>query len=241
MKRTTEHGWKRGGWLFGVVSPLLCIALDPGLFKSGKLGQAWFPSSGSFFYAAVLTSITALGGVLARDHTPHFCRGILLFGALLASAISALVAPLAILLLVSGVAAFLNGDLEPFVALIPFGFTPVATAVIFWRYFLRAEKPDTVSTSLISLAGTAFALLLPVSINIAAGSAASSCMKRVVAAPVEASASDVRCLQRLAFTTDFSPFVRAYWDAGAAGQAELRAVYGQITGRDLERDAVLAD
>ena len=241
MWRVSERAWKRNGWLFGVVSPLLCIALDPGLFKAGKSDQAWFPSIASFFYAATLTSMIALGIALVRDHISPFCRGILLFGAVLASAMSLILVPFAVILLMSGVMAILGGNLEPFVALVPFGFSPVATAVVYWRYFLRAKKPQTVSASVGSLLGTAFAFLFPVGINLGAGAATSPCMERVVGAPREASASDVRCLQRLAFTTDFAPFVRAYGNTDSTRQAELREVYLAITGRDLERDAVLSD
>ncbi len=241
MRQITEEGWKRSGWLFGVISPVLCIVLDPGLFKSSSLDQPWFPSATGFFYSATLVSMAALGIALVRPHTPPLCRGILLFAALLASAMSLLLVPFAALLLVSGAVTVLEGRPQPFIALVPFGFIPVATATVYWRFFLCAEKPDTVAKSVLSLVGTALAFLLPVGVSIGAGAAASPCMVRVLGAPTEASASDLSCLQRLAFTTDFSPFVRAYWSADPAGQEGLRKVYAEITGRDLERDAILSD
>ena len=218
----------------------MCLFLDPGLFRTSGFTIGMLQSIALFSYGVVAMSMLALVHALVVGMSPPILRGMLFGGALFASAIALVVVPISLLLLAAGIMAALNGELEPTLAFGPAGLTAAGTAVVYWRYFVVANKPTKGSSVVASLVGTAAILVAPAAANVSVRSVAARCMSRVMAAPGGASESDVRCLRRLAFTTDLAPFGFAYERAEAGDQVALAKVYFEITGRDLARDSILS-
>ncbi|MFL6373553.1 MAG: hypothetical protein ACJ73D_02690 [Pyrinomonadaceae bacterium] len=116
-------------WTFGVVMPLVCFYFDPLVFREWGGGQGiLFPKFQLPVYLVAATSVMAMaawlswGEKLGVMRLPVAC--VMFAGALLASILSVVLFPFSMLGLMVVIGAL--------------GFTPVFTAVIFWRNAARA-------------------------------------------------------------------------------------------------------
>jgi hypothetical protein len=238
----TSIGWTRAAWAFGVWGPLLCLVLDPGVFRDGAWTAGHLRSIALFVYSLVAMAISALAWVLLCGRAAPFARGVLLAGALFASAVKLVVAPFGVALSAAGLLQILRGKLEIGLVLAPLGVTPLLTSVVFWRYFLRSERPEGIRGSLLSLLGICLTLTVPFALQVAANASTSTSIDRVRTDPEHVAAIDVRRLRAFAFTTNFMPLAFAYHaEVVPTRRTALAAFYLQMTGRDVERDLISAD
>lgn len=243
-KATVEAGedgrtgrWVILGWTFGVVSPLLCLALDPFVFRSRgnlSLGVGLLQPVALFSYVLTGMAVASLVGVLLRRVRGPTVRGILLVGAIFATLMALSLVPLALLTTPVAVQMIVFMGETQFL-LLPLGFTPALTAIVYWGFFRRLRSGPAAQQRLKLISGAAIAIAVPIAAQTAVSAVASDALRRVVASPETIATSDRHLLRIVAFTTTFIPLVVSYeGSSDPARRAALSAVYSELTGRDIE-------
>jgi len=120
---------KRGDWIFGVILPLVCFYFDPFVFRGWGAGPL-LPAFRLPVYVVAFVSVMILAAwLLWRDKLGAFrpaAACVMFVGALMASVLGVVLFPFSLvgLLAIIGV----------------LGFTPIFTAIIYWRNAVRAFR-----------------------------------------------------------------------------------------------------
>jgi hypothetical protein len=237
--------WKSLGWALGVLGPVLCFAVDPGLFRRGEnVGLPWYPVSLAAYLAVAICSST-FASVLLTPAVGPARRGVLFAGAVVASLFALLLLPLASMAgLVLAAEATHSGAHTPELQklwLLPLGWMPLGTALVFWRAFARAPArpgPAFAFRLAVGALASVSAVAAPISAQSLATHLADRAAQRVAVAPQTARARDLRVLNALAFTSNLDPLVRAW--AASQDPEDKRALadtYKNVTGAPIERAA----
>ena len=168
-------------WVFGVVVPLICVAADPIVFRSGGPGGPLFGAYRPFAYLLSIASILAMAAWLLWGAKLKWLAapisGLFFFGGSVSLLVGILLLPFSII-----------GILFFFVGLL--GLTPLFSAVVFLRNGRRAYKAalmaigDQAAWQAAFLAGL-FSFVVPYVINF-----------QIARAVNEITTGDVQTIQR---------------------------------------------
>ena len=241
--------------LFGVVAPILCFVLDPGILKSGSFGfdfdlrLAIFPQLQGFVYLVsgleiLLLLVWLVGGRQPKSAT-HLVGGVLMSGAIFSGLIGTILLPFTLMGLFLGIGVF--------------GFVPFLTALVYLRNarsaFQVAAKPLDLRESLGltpeaqvlnglrgSLAATVIGCVLavgpPAALSVAASMFVSQAMNAVLSADeqqADLAIDEIRYLQIFA-QPPLDKLVSAYNETTEQSRKEaLRRRYLKLTGDDIDQ------
>ena len=168
-------------WAFGVVVPLICVAADPIVFRSGGPSGPLFGAYRPFAYLLSIASMLAMAAWLLWGSKLKWLAapisGLFFFGGSISLLVGIILLPFSIL----GILLFFVGLL---------GFTPLFSAVVFLRNGRRAYKTaltaigDQAAWQAAFLAGL-FSFVVPYVINI-----------QIARAVHEIATGDVQTIQR---------------------------------------------
>jgi hypothetical protein len=218
-------------WAFGVVVPLICVAADPIVFRSGGPVGPLFGAYRPFAYVLSIASILAMAAWLLWGAKLKWLAapisGLFFFGGSISLLVGVILLPFSII-----------GILFFFVGLL--GFTPLFSAVVFLRNGARAysaslmELEDRAAWQAAFLAGL-FCFVFPYVINI-----------QIADAVNEIATGDVQTIQRqtanlklVAPLADLGKLSNRYHrfndtDKESPRAAELAKSYKELSGQDIE-------
>ncbi len=217
---------------FGVVAPIVCFIFDPIVFQSGSLPGPLLPSYQTFVYMFSGFQILLLCFWILRGAGPRFTNvlmgGALFSGGIVCVVLGFLLAPFSLLGLMLLVGAL--------------GFTPLITAMVYFRNGWRALSAQSNKPYLTPVSGFVCGLLLslsvPAAVSIRVRAVASRSVDEILNTQADKDAS--RAAQRLALLkfvdrADVDRIVNAYAAESTARRKEiLKTYYRQITGEDIE-------
>ena len=212
--------------VFGILMPLVCFYLDPGIIKGAfhsTLGE-WSMFIYGFSGLAILTMFTWL----VWGHRQHRLRatfgGVLIAGAAISASIGVLILPLTLigLLLVIGL----------------LGFVPFITSFVYLRNGLSAVNHSGDRSP--RIAAVLLSAVLAIGLPVAAQRAAIVVVEHSVAEILNPSSQEfdasVARIRRLRSVVDTDRFVRLYENESNTERKErLARAYKEITGLDIER------
>ncbi|HEX8247497.1 MAG TPA: hypothetical protein VF599_04875 [Pyrinomonadaceae bacterium] len=228
QKEATESQ-RNFDWIFGVVLPVICFALDPIVFKSGFGEPSLLGDLKPFAYALSFVSVMAMAAWLiwgARLKWMNaFLAGLFAVGGLISLVVGIILLPFSLLGLF-----FLIGIL---------GFTPLFTSIVFLRNAIRAfdtAKPFLERGVLLNsfMLSAIFSLCLPAVLNIQIKSALDE-IRHGDAQTVRAQAAKLKYVAPL---VDFSGFAARHnfrtsqMDEGK--RAALAEAYRELTGEKTD-------
>jgi hypothetical protein len=210
----------------GILLPIVCMVLDPFIFRVGLGGGAMF---GSYAIAARLMiglSILGLSIWLAFRRPAAIMAGTLGAGAAFALGLGAVLVPYSLygLMIVIGVA----------------GFSPFLTGFVFLRNAVRAhaqarERHGRNVTGLVTAVAFVLAVGLPLTLQKAAQREVAVAIRSVLAADEPATAHALARLRSLGWLTETDAIVWAYQREGdRERQGRLSKFYRSLTGRPIE-------
>jgi hypothetical protein len=231
---------------FGVLMPIICFYLDPGIIGISISEMSWMPpvSHDSFLRLNVLVytlsglAILTLSVWLTIGHRAKSSGGIF-GGILLAGAVTSFVIGVVILPLTIMGLLFIIGIL---------GFVPFITAFVYLRNGVKAIRrgSSALSRSALIAAILSSAVLisaLPVVAQWEVNHIVVQSVNEILGEDPLAAAGAVRRVKYLRWITDTDRIVRAYQEESANERRErLARAYKEITGEDIEmRLAILND
>lgn len=219
--------------LFGIAMPIVCLVLDPFIFRGSGGGSPLSPYAMAAYIAMGLAMAT-LAWWLATGWLPSLTAGVLAGGATFATVLGCVLLPLSI----AGLAVVIGA----------LGFTPLVTAFVYWRNAaraLRAARTNWPAKKIGFVAGCGLALWLALPIGLHVGA------KRSVSYAIAAVASDdtarrergIELLHWLRWTGDVDRLVFAYEREQDADRRQRMAnAYSELTGESIDdRLAMLRD
>jgi len=217
--------------IFGIVMPVVCFILDPGIIKGSVYTV--------FVYGLSALAIPTLGLCLVLGQKVGAwsgpASGVLLAGGMCCFVIGAILLPLSIIGLTVAVIAIL-------------GFTPLVTAFVYIRNairsFLQSRTQATRSRSVAALAlATAVTVAIPAAASWQASRMVASSMEQILRGDETSTNDAIDKLRYLRWCADMDPIVLAYEDeTDPARKERLAEAYKEITGQDVEgRLGVLRD
>jgi hypothetical protein len=224
--------------LMGAVAPVLCYLFDPIVF-TGRFDTPLFPDYQTFAYVLSAAQIFLLCVWLVLRPENHIGRGMiagaLMGGAIFCVAIGVILAPFSLIGLMLGIGIF--------------GFTPFVTAFVYVRNSIRASRitpmRPSFETGILSTAGLLFALALPLALSLAIHTAARNAVNEVIGGdPQRANFAAQRLIPlRYLAEAELNKIPQAYLaEQNPQKREQLRMLYQQITGEDLEiRARILRD
>jgi hypothetical protein len=223
---------------FGIVLPLLCLVLDPFLFRGG-FGTGLLAPLRALTYVAIALEIALLSMWLQQGRAAGLLAGALYCGAALALLIGLVCLPLSVLGLLSLVSA------PSAIGMISvLGFVPIATAFVFrrnavraWRR-LKANGPSGIRIR--AAAGFLIALAIPVGTAWYVNGQLTRALH--LALDVESSAKGVSALRKLGMFFDANQLLslhRAERDPDR--RAHIERIYFEITGETVEEGLARLD
>ncbi|HEY0078118.1 MAG TPA: hypothetical protein VGB73_05700 [Pyrinomonadaceae bacterium] len=230
--------------VFGVLLPVVCVVIDPFVFRSFSDETGLLEDYQFFSYSIIALEIPALVLWLTlRERVSTWSRalgGVLLAGGLFSATIGVLLLPFSIIGLV-----FLIGAL---------GFTPFCSALVYLRNGLRAlDLPDAEAEVQSRRASNAPAIVLGIAFVMGATATAqwgislrvSSVLAEIIEQQSEPSEAKIQELKYAHWLVgnQFDPVVWAYNnEPNPARKARLANIYERATGKDIEhRLSILLD
>jgi hypothetical protein len=216
--------------LMGAVAPVLCFLFDPIVFTA-RFGAPLFPDYQTFAYVLSAAQVFLLCVWLVLPPENHVGRGMiaggLMGGAIFCLATGVILAPFSLLGLMFGIGIF--------------GFTPFVTAFVYIRNSIRASRiaptRPSFETGIASIAGFLFALALPLALSLAIHSAASNAVNDVIQGDAQRAKFAAQRLIPLRYVAEaeLNRISEAYLaEQNPEKREQLRMLYQQITGEDLE-------
>jgi hypothetical protein len=210
---------------FGIVLPLLCLYLDPIVFRA-SWGQ---PVLGDYAIAgggAIALGLLSLCAWLALRQAPALFAGLLTGGAIFAALLGLVLFPLSLMGL-----SMLIGVL---------GFTPFATAFVFWRNAVRAYRQASAGSAsrryLLLAMGLGMSCVGPWAAQSYVNQELSRATAMVLSADPADAAHGVAILRRYRFFANLDQMVIAYeGERDASRRERLAHSYRDITGEEIER------
>jgi len=111
--------------LFGGLTPLLCLILDPGLLRQGSISDEPFLECSVYVHTEIAIGLVLLGFFLAFQRASPILAGALLGCGTFSLLLGLLLLPLSMLALITEVPT------------VVFGFTPILTGFVFMRNACR--------------------------------------------------------------------------------------------------------
>lgn len=141
---------------FGAVLPVVCLLIDPGIFRwSGLPGTSRLTHFGLFAYLEISLCIAALIFYVVTRRASPFLAGMLYAGMLFALAVGIMILPLTI------VGVFMLIGL--------FGLTPFLTGFVFQRNarrcWLRSSRKASPTAILVAVSAAVITMLVPLGIQ----------------------------------------------------------------------------
>lgn len=217
----------------GIILPVVCLALDPLVFRDG--GWGFGPLLGAFkllAYAFIALEIAALAAWLALGGRAGVWCGAL-GGAMTAGALFSLVVGVLLLPFTLMGLVFVIGV---------FGFSPFLTALVYWRNGRRARRESARFLTggqrrRLPLVAALLALALPAFAQLEVSRLVARTLPDLTGADARRakSAADTLELVGLIAEVDLDPVVREYSkETDAARKERLAFAYSVVTGRDIE-------
>ncbi len=210
-------------WTFGVILPVICFVLDPFVFKTdGIFGRdfAGSPLLGSVKPFAYILSIACIIAMMAW----------LMWSRNLKSAnapLAGLFATGALVSLVVGVGLFPFSLLGLILGIGILGFTPLFTAMVFFRNSFRAfEVSKTLEIGFLRRS-VILAAILAFTIPYVANQNINAFVAQTAASDVSTITRNTGLLRIVAPVTDMEPFLR---NGSGDTEKERLAIYSEITG-----------
>lgn len=218
---------------FGIVMPIVCLVLDPGILRGGLLGDASVspvPLRGHAIaaYTSILPGVVLLAAWLGWKRAPLFFAGPLFFGGLVALAIGIALLPLSIPMSIA---------LIGLLGLVPFG-----TAAAFFRNGARAFRAACAGRSpwiaaTVALAMGAATAALPVAAQLTLNARTQAALDAAHVDDPKREAEAVAGLKPFAWAADPQRFVKASLaTADTATRQRLARIWNATTGEELRTD-----
>jgi hypothetical protein len=212
--------------VFGIVLPLLCLALDPIVFRSGEFGNAvlprWRPAA--YLFIASEIGLLVLGWRLRlRAGRAAFVGGALLVGGILSLGLGVALAPLSLVGIFLGVGLL--------------GFTPLFTAFVYLRNAARAVRragPFRPRLGLAYAAGVAVAVVPALTVHGVGTRVMDSSIARLKAGDDAAVDDAAGRLRRWSLLVEADDLVEAFRRSrDDATRARIAEVYRRLTSGDI--------
>ena len=236
---TAVHGfWKRQYALnatfpqilfdvfFGAVLPVVCLLMDPGIFRwSGLPGTSRLTNFGLFAYLEIALCIAALIFCLVTRRASPFLAGMLYAGMLFSLAVGIMILPLTI------VGVFM---LIGFLGLTPFltGFVFQRNARRCWRRSSRKVSPTAI---LVSVLAAAMTMIVPLAIQLETVKITNKAMVRLRTGTEEEASQAIHTLKLARVVIDTDRLAIAYGNTDDKKVRErLARVFHELTGEKVE-------
>ena len=214
----------------GMIGPVLCFVFDPIVFRAGFDGPM-LPDYQTFVYLFSGAQIVVLGlWLVMRPAHPVGSRvlaGAMLGGAIFCAVIGVVLTPLSLLGLMFGIGIF--------------GFTPFVTAFVYTRNAVRGLRTEGAQSKfengILLAGGFLLALILPLVLSLAIHSAVTQAVNEVIHGDAQQANFAAQRLVPIRFfaEAELNKIADAYLsEQDPQKQAQLRTLYFQITGDDLE-------
>lgn len=217
--------------VLGIALPVFCLILDPYVFRSG-FGEPLLGGYRGFASGAIGLGFFSLAVWLSIRKPSALLAGLLAGGALFALLLGLVLLPFSAvgLLLVIGI----------------LGFSPFATAFVFWRNAVRAFPrpwPGRTAVKAVAVLGLTLAWAGPWAAQRYVTHEVSQAFEMVQSDDPTAAQHGVAVLKRLWVFADFDRLVTEYESEADQGRrARLAGAYRELTGLEIEhRLAVLRD
>lgn len=220
----------------GVIAPITCLALDPGVFRWGGLGKlspSFLVRFQVFFYVEIAISIAALCVYLMTRRASPFWAGMFFTAGLFSLAVGISIFPLSLVGL--------------FMLIGILGFTPFVTAGVFLRNAYRCwsfSNPGRLPRKLLFTAAAAvLTFAVPLGVQSETSRLATNAFA-VLENGADRDADDaIHTLKQIRLFIDADRLVTAYQNTGNEKyQERLSRAYRELTGERIEeRLAILND
>lgn len=211
---------------FGAVLPVVCLFMDPGIFRSGGLpGTSLLTHFGLFAYLEIALCIAALIFYLVTRRSSLFLAGMLYAGMLFSLAVGIMILPLTIV----GV----------FVLIGVLGLTPFLTAFVFLRNARRCwnrSSRKAVPTAILASAATvAMTVIVPLAIQFETVRITNHAMETLRTGTEEEASRAIHTLKLARIVIDTDRLAIAYGNTGDEKVRErLARAYHELTGEKVE-------
>jgi hypothetical protein len=210
--------------MFGMVAPLVCLMLDPGVLRTDGL-ELFGPlhEVRLFAYLVIAAGILGLGYFLVTRRASLFLAGMLYGAAAFSFALGVAILPMSVLglLVVIGMA----------------GFTPFVSGFVMWRNARRCREAAMGQRNGWRVVALGAVMMIGVSMGVQASltMVANRAMARVVGGGGDIS-REMRTLRLVRVAARTDAIVEAYQRTGDVRERErLAAAYEEITGERMER------
>jgi hypothetical protein len=209
--------------LFGMVGPVVCLMLDPGVLRPGGIYFGPWSELRLFAYLVIAVGILGLGYFLVTRRASLFLAGMMYGAAVFSLVVGVVLLPMSMLglLLVIGI----------------LGFTPFVSAFVVWRNARRCREAAMGQRNgwrVVAL-GAVMVLGVPMGVQASLTMVANWALARVIGGGGDVS-REMRTLQMVRVAARTDAIVEAYQRTGDVGErARLAAVYEEITGERMER------
>jgi hypothetical protein len=216
--------------LFGAAAPILCLIMDPGIFRWGGLpGTSRLAHFGIFSYFEIAINIAALLFYLVTRRASSFLAGILFTGAVFSLAVGVLILPLT----VAGI----------FVLIGFLGLTPFFTAYVFLRNARRCWSQPARRRFLTAASAALLTLMVPLGLQLQTVRITSRALVMLQTGSEQDADHAVQTLKLTRFALNTDELAILYGNTADQKKRErLARAYHEITGEKIEdRLATLND
>jgi hypothetical protein len=219
---------------FGIGLPLICLWNDPIVFRSGGFGRPLLGPYTTVAAVAIGLGLISLTAWLSIRRPPALFAGLMCGSAIFAALLGSVLLPFSIIGLV-----FVIGIL---------GFSPFATAFVFWRNAVRAYRKARESgarTHRLALATTGLLITCggPWAVHVYVTHEVSQAIEMALSADPTKAVPGITVLKWFWWSADFDRLVFAYEaEKDTKRRERLAAFYKELTGEEIEhRLAILRD
>ncbi len=220
-----EHTFKQDifDWTFGVVLPVICFVFDPFIFKTGSAlvdGFGGSPLAGSFKPFAYILSVTCIIAMMAWLMWSRSLKavnaplaGLFVAGALVSLIVGVALFPLSVIGLIFGIGIL--------------GFTPLFTALVFFRNSIRAfEVSKSLEIGFLRRA-SALTAILAIAIPWVVNQNINSFVAQTAVSDFQTIEQNTKILKLVAPITDFESLLR---NGSPDTRQQRRIAYIELTG-----------
>lgn len=211
---------------FGVAAPILCVLMDPGVFRWGGLpGTSRLTHFQVFAYLEIGICIAALSFYLLTRRASAFLAGILFVGSVFSFAVGIIILPLTLMgiLVLIGV----------------LGLTPFFTSYVFlrnarrcWSQSVQKRVPTAIITA---MSAAVLALMVPLGVQFETVRITGRAMGTLQTGSEQEADHAIRTLKFARFAIDTDELAITYGNTADKKQRErLARAYQEITGARIE-------
>lgn len=211
--------------VIGILLPVVCIILDPIVFRSGDFGAAILGAYRVAGYGLISLSAIALTLWLSLKRLPSLFSGILSAGCFVAFGIGLAIFPMSLIGLFLGIGVL--------------GFIPFLTALVYWQVAVQTREAAG-SNYRASIATLGFLALLatPISLQFYVSNVMAVSITSLADGTEQDVEDAINQLTKLGPLVDTDKLVWSYLNSHSSIEKErLSDAYNELTGDDIEENA----